>query len=331
MRSTKNTRAVIVGIFVIAGLLIFISGVLTLGGQRKTFSKSIEASALFNDVNGLQPGNNVWLAGVKIGIVKDIHFTPSGQVEVRMNIDSKMQPYVHKDTKAKVGTDGLIGNKIVVLYGGTVQAPLIANGDRITVEGTGGMDEMMATLQSNNKNLLAITTDFKTVSHRLAAGEGSIGKLLKDETLSQNLETTLATLKRASGNATIITENIGAYTAKLQRKGTLANDLVTDTVVFNRLRSSVAQIGRLSQTANEVVNNLQAATASVNAGLADRNTPAGALLHDEATAANLKATIKNLQTSTEKLDENMEALQHNFLLRGFFRRKAKEKEKQKVE
>ncbi|MDB5195925.1 MAG: transporter permease [Flaviaesturariibacter sp.] len=328
MKSTKNTRAVVVGIFVVLGLLIFIGGVLTLGGQRKSFGSSVALKAVFHDVNGLQAGNNIWLSGVKVGTVKELAFIGAGQVEVRMNLDSKMQPYVHKDTKAKVGTDGLIGNKIIVLYGGTAATPVVGDGDLLAVESAVGMDEMMATLQSNNKNLLAITTDFKEVSQRLAAGQGTIGKLLKDESLSNSLSAALATLQRAAGNATVMTQNLSAYTAKLQQKGNLANDLVTDTVVFSRLRSSMSQIETLTQTANGVINNLQQTASGINSSLADKNSPAGALLHDEQTAASLKATVKNLETSTQKLDENMEALQHNFLLRGFFRKKAKAETKQ---
>src|SRR3954470_7581878 len=146
MRSTKNSRGVIVGMFIVLGLIIFIAGVLTLGGQRNSFSSSITLHALFNDVNGLQSGNNVWLAGVKIGTVKDIKFDEAGKVVVSLNVDQKMQPLIHKDTKAKVGSDGLIGNRIVVLYGGTAASPMVQAGDNLGVEKIPGMDDMMATL-----------------------------------------------------------------------------------------------------------------------------------------------------------------------------------------
>ena len=326
MRSTKNSRGVIVGIFIVIGLIIFMAGVLTLGGQRNTFSSTVKLKAVFDDVQGLKPGNNIWLSGVKIGTVRDMEFNETGDVVVEMQIDEKKQSYIRKDTKAKVGSDGLIGNKIIVLYGGTAASPVVQEGDRLAVEKIAGMEDMMATLQSNNENLLDITTDFKVVSQRLANGEGSIGKLLKDETLSNSLENALANLQKAAGSATEISRDISNYTSRLDNKGTLANDLVSDTIVFSKLRSSVAEIERLSKAANDVVKNLETASAEVSSGIQNVNSPVGALLHDEQTAANLKATIKNLQTSTEKLDENMEALQHNFLLRGFFKKKAKKNE-----
>ena len=324
MRSSKNTRAVVIGIFVVIGLLIFILGVITLTGQKKSFSNAVNLKAIFDNVEGLQAGSNVWLNGVKIGTVKDVRFNEDGKVAVSMGVDEKMQVYIHKDAKAKVGSDGLIGNRIIVIYGGTPSSPTVNDGDILAVEKIAGMEDMMATFQSNNENLLSITGDFKEISSKLANGEGTIGKLLNDETLSNSMELALANLQRAASNATEISRDVSAYTSQLQKEGTLANDLVTDTVIFNNLRSSVAEIDQLSKKANEVMASLQTASNTVNTSLTDKNTPAGAMLQDKETAASLKATIKNLETSTKKLDENMEALQHNFLLRGFFRKREKE-------
>ena len=324
MKSTKNTRAVLVGIFIFLALVIFIVGVLTLGGQRKTFADTIDVSATFDDVNGLQRGSNIWYAGVKIGTIKSLGFDKNGGVDVKLSIEEASQQYIHKDTKAKVGTDGLIGNKIIVLYGGSLQAPVIAEGDVLTVEKTAGMDEMMNTLQTNNKNILDITNDFRIISHRLANGEGTVGKLLKEETLANDLNATLAALNRATQNAEKLTNQLASYASNLQKPGTLTNDLITDTVIFSRLRSSVSQIEEVTAKANAVMTTMQTASSNLNADLNKSTTPAGVLLHDEEAGTNLKAAIKNLQTSTKKLDDNMEALQHNFLLRGFFKKKAKD-------
>ena len=87
MRTTKNKRAVIVGIFIFLGLAIFILGVLILGGQQKTFVKSIVLKSVFDDVIGLQTGNNVWFSGVKIGTVKQIEFYGESQGHGERDLD----------------------------------------------------------------------------------------------------------------------------------------------------------------------------------------------------------------------------------------------------
>ncbi len=148
-----------------------------------------------------------------------------------------------------------------------------------------------------------------------------------------DLKGAIASLQRTTQNTSRITENLTDYTSKLQRKGSLSNDLISDTIVFSKLRASMNQIENASKGIDSVMQNLQSASASVNDNLQSDKTPAGVILNDEKTAQSLKTTIQNLESSTYKLDENMEALQHNFLLRGFFRRrdKAEAKEQKRLE
>jgi phospholipid/cholesterol/gamma-HCH transport system substrate-binding protein len=181
----------------------------------------------------------------------------------------------------------------------------------------------MATLSKNNDNLLEITNNLKVVSAQMAEGKGSVGKLLKDETFANELLKTVGILKNASSNVQQLSANVNRYTARLNDSGTLANDLVSDTIIFSRLRSTVGKLQQMADKSNEVVNSLQGAANTVNDGLKNPNTPAGMLLGDEKTAASLKTTMQNLQSASVKLNDDLEAVQHNFLLRGFFRKKAK--------
>lgn len=323
MKSTKNSRAVIVGIFILLGIAIFVITILTLGGQHKTFEKAITVRAVFDDINGLQKGNNIWFSGVKIGTVKKISFYGNSQVEVDMSLEENSKQYIRKNAKARISSDGLIGNKIIVIYPGAAKSPSVETGDMLGVEKAANPDEMMATLQSNNKNLLEITNNFKLISKGIAEGKGTAGRLLTDDKLITDLQSTMSMLKKAASNAQKMSSSVSDYTAQLHKKGTLANDLVSDTVVFNRLKATATQMQEVSATANSVVNNLNNATNGLNTSLNNRNTPVGMLLHDEDAATDIRVTLRNLQTGSQKLDEDLEALQHNFLLKGFFKKKAK--------
>lgn len=324
--STENKRrGAIVGLFIFVGILIIIVGVLTLGGQKKTFVKAIHVQAVFKDVNGLAVGNNVWFSGVKIGTIRSISFAPDASVIVTMNIEEKVKQYIHQDSRAKIGSDGLIGNKIVVIYGGTAGSPSVAENSRIAAEAALDPDQIMATLQANNKNLLAITGDFKVISERLSSGKGSVGKLLADESVYNDLTAAMTSLKSATVHANAISNNLSDYTTRLKTKGSLADELVTDTTVFAGLRSAMVQMNEVAHKTNGIVEHLN----QVSGQLSNPNTPVGTLLNDQRAADDLKETLRNLSSGTAKLDENMEALQHNFLLRGFFRRKAREESKKK--
>jgi phospholipid/cholesterol/gamma-HCH transport system substrate-binding protein len=329
MKSNKNTRAFVVGIFIFLGIAIFVLTVLTLGGQQKTFQKSIVVRAVFDDINGLQKGNNIWFSGVKIGTVKKISFVGNSQVEVDMNIDEASKQYIRKNAKARISSDGLIGNKIIVLYAGASKSPSVENGDLLGVEKASNPDEMMATLQANNQNLFAITTDVKGISKRITEGKGTVGKLLNDETLINDLHSTMLRLQQASANAERLSASVATFAAKLQRKGTLANDLVTDTIIFNKLKATAAQIESVSKNASIVVDNLNNTSSQLGNSLNNKSTPVGMLLNDEDAAADIRVILSNLQEGSQKLNDDLEAVQHNFLLRGFFKKKAKKEEEEK--
>lgn len=321
MKSTITRRATIVGLFLVFGLVILVAGILTIGNLHDRFVKKSMITTIFDEVNGLQSGNNVWFSGVKIGIVKTLHFYGKSQVIVDMQIDQASQPYIRNDAKAKISTDGLIGNKIVVIFGGTDNAPNIAEGDTLKAEKALATEDMMNTLQENNKNILSITNDFKVISKKIKDGEGTLGKLLTDESLYDNLEKTVAVLNKAVVNAEKLTASISEFGTKMNQKGSLTNDLVSDTIVFNTLKATVMELKKVAATAADMTTNLKNATTDLN----NSNSPAGVILHDQPAAADLKAIIKNLETGTQKLNEDLEALQHNFLLKGYFKKKEKNK------
>lgn len=324
MKRATTRRPVVVGIFVFLGLAIFVLTVFTLGGQQKTFNRAVMVRAIFDDVQGLQKGNNVWFSGVKIGTVKKISFYQSSQVEVDLSIEEKAQEYIRQDAKARISSEGFIGSKIIVIYGGTPKAPAVESGDMLAVEKTLGTDEIMSTLQTNNRNLLDITTDIKGITRRLSNGEGSAGKLLMGEALASDLNTVMNTLRRASANTERLTSTVAAYTAQLNKKGSLANALVEDTVLYARLKATAVQLDAVSKTTTGVVADLKQVSTNLNSATQDKNTPVGLLLQDQESAANMKAILKNLNIGSRRLNENLEALQHNFLLRGFFRKRAKQ-------
>ena len=327
MSTEKNKRAVIVGLFVTVGLLIFLVGIFTLGGQKKSFVPSIKLQAVFDNVNGLQKGDNVWFSGVKVGTVKTVDFDGSSKIRVTMQIERKAQEFIRKDAKAKVGAEGFIGNKLIVIYGGTPQAEAIEGGEHLQVENTLSTDDMMATLQKNNENLVAITTNFKTVSNRLANGEGTAGALLTDATLYKSLANTASNLQQAAHNSELLSNRIAAYTAQLEKPGSLANGLVHDTMIMANLQAAVKQINNAADAAHSFTDNLK----TVSDQLHTSDNTLGLLLNDPQTAGQMKTIIENLSSGSEKLDEDLEAIQHNFLFRGYFRKKAKQEEKARKE
>jgi phospholipid/cholesterol/gamma-HCH transport system substrate-binding protein len=326
MKATKNSRPVIVGIFILLGLAILVVAVFTLGGQKKTFVKGYTINAIFDDVSGLQAGNNVWLSGVKIGTVRKISFYNNTKVLVSLNLDKSIAPHVHKDAFAKIGAESFIGNKIVVIYGGTPSAPEVPENGFLAVEKTISTDSMLSTLQSNNQNLLAITNSFKSISKKIDSGSGTIGYLLNNASMARKLNASMNSLQASMNNfqaaaqtSRMVLSNLEEFSGRLNTEGSLANKLATDTTLFSMLKGTLTQLRDVTTTASQITDNLKAASDRLH----DTANVPGVLLNDVRAGAAIKTTIMNLEASSQKLNEDLEALQHNFLLRGYFKKKNK--------
>jgi len=321
MDRTENKKAIIVGIFLALGLVVFILGVFTLGGQQKAFVKNIKISSVFSDVAGLKKGNNVWFSGVKVGTISEVKFIGPSKVQVFMHIDEATQQYIHRDAGAKIGSDGLIGNKIIVIDGGSPQAPVVEDGDQLQAEKMLSTDDMLKTLQDNNQNILAITNDFKVLSHKILEGKGTIGTLMTDSTMAMQLRAAMQNLQTATQSAAQMAVQLHNFSAKMNTKGGFADKLLTDTATFNKISQSVAQLQQTAANASTLTDNLTKASNKLNT----TDNAIGVLLNDPKGATQVRTTLNYLQQSSVKLNDDLEAVQHNFLLRGFFKKKAKAK------
>lgn len=314
-----NKKSVIVGIFILIGIIIFVAGIMTLGGQQKKFVKSISLTAVFDDVAGLQTGNNVWFSGVKIGTVRKINFYGDSQVEIVMNVESKVSDYIRKDSKATIGSDGLIGNKIIVIYGGTTQAPAVENGDRLISEMPLDTDKMMATLQENNNNLVTITENLKVLTTKIAQGQGIVGTVMTDSLLGANFKNIIINLDRASVNSNRVINEMNKFAANLNKEGNLFHDLATDKSIYTDLQGTIQELQTTAVNAQKLTESLNGITAKLN----DKNNPAGMLLNDDEFAASLKNTLVNIDSSAVNLNRGLEALEYTWPFRKGFKRKAK--------
>ncbi|HLX67729.1 MAG TPA: MlaD family protein [Puia sp.] len=315
---TFNTHA-LMGLFVVIGAGLFILAVLTVGSKQQAFSRTILVRIVFEDAEGLQNGNNVWLSGVKVGTVKRLLLKEDNRVEVQLSIGRTEFSHLYKDASGKVGSDGLIGNRIVVLNGGSSSTGRLSANEIIRGQRTLSTEDMLSTLQENNKNLLAITSQVKVIAGKINEGKGTIGLLLNDEGMAGRLRQSVTGLLKATDNSRQLTERLNSLAGRLDTGKGLVYQLTTDTLLFRQLQETVAALRAASSDIGAAAGNVRSGSLSLD----DPRTPAGVLLTDDTVAADLKSMVSHLRTSSEKLDDDLLALQHNFLLRGYFRKRQK--------
>lgn len=321
MTRSNKKHAFAVGLFILIGIAIIVTGIFTVGNQEKFFTKKFIIKTSFRDVGGLQAGNNIWLSGVKVGTVKAIRFQGESEVEVSLNIDEAARSRIWKNSLARISTDGFIGNKIVIIYGGASEAGIVEDNDKLKSTKGISTDEIMGVLASNNDNLLEITSNLKDITTRIRSGKGILGALVYEKDWQQDLQLTLVHFRKAAARSESVMVALQGFTDQLASGRGLVHELITDTVVFRSLQASMLQLNEAITKASILMDTLNAAGSSLTA----RDKPAGMLLNDEAVARDVKEIITNLKAGSQKLDEDLKALQHNFLFRGYFRKREKGK------
>jgi phospholipid/cholesterol/gamma-HCH transport system substrate-binding protein len=186
------------GLFVLIGVILFIAGIYYVGQRHQVFRKTFKLSTIFRYVNGLQPGNNVRLSGIDVGVVDDIIQTTDSTVKVDMQIDERSRKFIKKDAKASIGSDGLIGNKIILITPDLKGDVGIRNNDFIESVAPIDMDHQLLVLKATGDSAYVLTCTLTAIAKNIRAGKGAIGMLFSDTVFARNLGITMENIKQGT-------------------------------------------------------------------------------------------------------------------------------------
>lgn len=316
------------GIFVVLGTIILVIALYYIGNRQHMFSNNIGIYAEFENVNGLQVGNNVRYSGIDVGNVSNIEMLDESRILVQMTVEQETAKFIKKDAIATVGSDGLVGSMLINILPGEGVLEAVEAGDTITSYSRIGADDMLSTLNVTNENAALLTSDLLKITDKILEGKGTLGVLVSDSTLAKNIKTTLVNLQETSRQTNIAMRKINRELSKIRIEESLAGTLLSDTLARRRMESILSKLDSSSQNIVQVTENFNKIVAKIDEGK-------GALdyfTQDEDLVNNIDTTLVNLKESSVKLNENMEALRENFLFRRYFRRleRMKEKERKKA-
>jgi phospholipid/cholesterol/gamma-HCH transport system substrate-binding protein len=321
---TKDvSQQIKLGAFVLGGVALFLAAVFLIGSENNIFSSTFNVMATFKNVEGLKRGDNVWLSGVKVGTVRDVTIAAEGKVLVTLTLKDRQTQFIRKDATASIGSDGLVGNKIVVLRPGT--APIaIQENDTINTSSPADTQDILNIAKDVGENTRSLTSDLSLIAKKVNEGRGVVGELLNDGALGKEIRQAVANLSQTGANTAMASQELHKLVYELRNGNGLMPTLLHDTAYAQTFRQTLANLQEVSANAQVMSQNLQTLATKFN----EEDNAVGVLLSDKATADRLKNTIENAEHATEKLDENMQALQHNFLLRGYFRKQERRKAKE---
>ena len=194
----NNSNKIRLGIFVTVGTAIFIIGIYFIGQQQQLFRSTFHVSGVFKDVAGLQAGSNVRFSGINVGTVRSVSIVNDTSVRVDILIDESTRSFIKKDAVASIGSDGLMGNKILIVIPGIGGKAVIENNDIIATAPPIDMDEVLISLKTTLDNTSHITGNLSAITSNIQAGNGTIGRLLMDQSMAENFDSAIVNLKEGS-------------------------------------------------------------------------------------------------------------------------------------
>ena len=276
------------GIFISLGIAVFIVAIYFIGEKQQLFRSTFRVSGVFKDVGGLQAGNNVRLSGINIGTIDNVTIISDTSVRVDIVIDESTRRFIKKDAVASIGSEGLMGNKALIISPGTGDKKIIEDSDIIATTQPIDIDEILKSLKTTIDNTSAITGDLAKISTNIESGKGTIGRLMMDKEWRQNFETTIINLKEGSDGFRVLMDK--------------ANEM--DKILIS-LESTI-------ENTNKITNDLSSITGSIQSG----DGIIGRLFMDQSMGQNFDSIMVNLKEGSAELKIFLEMSQDSWLL-GF--------------
>lgn len=296
----KQLEGARLGIFIFIGTILLVLSIFLIGNKEKLFVSTLEIKTYFNQIEGLKTGAPVRLSGYDIGSVSEIKLVDgkTGNVEVKMRIETNLIHFIRLDSYASIETEGLVGKKIVSITPGSADQEVVRDGGVLKSRNPVNIAAIIEQTESTMAYLKNLIKDLSEIISKTNQGEGTIGKLVNDEKLYysavQITQTADKSLKEMTGRLTEI------------------SDILVD----------------LGKNVKGIINNVDDATADVKnliSNIEKGEGIAGAILTDKKLGDSLKTMIANftktsddMRSATSSLSENMEALKHNWLFKGYF-------------
>ena len=237
------------GMFVIVGLILFIITIYFVGKQQNMFGSTIHLKSQFKTVSGLKVGNNVRFSGINVGTVDEIQLVTDSSVVVVLIVEKEVQKYIKTDALASIGSDGLMGDKVLTISPGTSSNKIVKDNDFIASKEAVEMEDLMISVKTTLDNAGLITSELAKFTYSMNNGDGTLSKLMNDKKFANSLQNTLANLE-------VSTDEFSKFTTSMNNGKGVLSKLVSDEKLGAKLDSTMTNLQMGTKGLNE---NMEAA------------------------------------------------------------------------
>jgi phospholipid/cholesterol/gamma-HCH transport system substrate-binding protein len=320
----KTQKDIILGFFVLTGLLIFFGLIYYMGKQNQIFGADIKITSVFRNVSGLKSGNNVRLSGIKIGIVDHLEIVSDSSVQVTMIIGEDEARFIKKDAMATIESEGLMGNKIVTISGGSTFSPGIEDGDEIESRSPIGIDEAIQTFMTTAEETSLLFTELNQIIINIRKGEGLLGVVVSDSTVKDQFVELVSNINESSSEAVEIVRSLKKTTRALNQGSGLANRVLYDSVWAGNTAQIIDTVAYLSGNLAVASKELQTFSEKLN----NRNGLIDKLLTDSVMTKDVEITLQNIRQGSDDIEGALNTIEHSWLLNLFSKNKDKKEKKE---
>lgn len=318
---TDDKNNLKLGTFVLLGLILLVVSLFYVGNRNSLFSSGIQLKARFSNINGLQQGSNVLYSGVNAGTVKSIKLLNSRTIEVTLLMKKEIVSKIPVNSKIAIGTDGLMGNKLLNITPARINAGMVKDGDYLLVEKTVSIDEILTTLSRSNENIYIVSESLKNLTSRLEQSETL--NLLEKKELSENLQASLSNIRTTTENAKKFTLTLKEIANDIHSGKGAAGLLLTNKAFSDDLQTTLSNLKETTASINEASVQINLLSTGLNNSLQEGKGPIPALLKDSLLTKKINLSLDNIEKSTHNFNQNMEAIKQSFLFRGYFKKQDK--------
>ncbi|MCK9220903.1 MAG: MlaD family protein [Bacteroidales bacterium] len=186
------------GLFIIGGLALFVLSIFFIGKQKNLFDPVFKLTSTFSNVSGLQVGNNIRFSGINVGTVDNITIVNDSMVKVEMLIKKSVKMFIKSDCEVAIGSEGLIGDRLLLITQGSSGSPAVKAGQHLTSAEPVELDAIMASLKVTAENAEIISQNLAEIMYKINSGTGTLGRLIQDTTIAENFSETMLNIKRSS-------------------------------------------------------------------------------------------------------------------------------------
>ena len=297
-----------VGLTVVFASVTLAVLIFVMSGTGGWFTSKITLRSYFDNAGGLREGAPVRLAGVDIGNVTGIRIVPgrpAAPVEVMMKVNTKYLFSLRKDSVTLLSTAGILGETFVDVDSSTAKGAAAADGDTLTARDQPDIQDVVRSSQGTLQNIDTLLKRVDRIVAFIESGQGSIGKVIYDPALYNQLNATVAEFKGLVDDIQSGKGSIGPLLTsdEAYKKAMAAIDKVN--VLIDDLQAGKGSAGKLLkdpelyENTNKTIANVRKMTDDINAG----KGALGKMAHDEEFAARLQTTMNNLAALSERLEK----------------------------